>query len=164
MKLILQRQSEFDKVVDNKGRIESSTLGELSLINDSGEVLFRGYTCENGGESSDESGKDKRIVARKYNLEWTQTQRNSNKNLGKWQNRALWLKTDELPNFANRRILIHAGNYPSDTLGCILVGESKSPKGYVNSSVKAIIRLFDMLSKCDIKNVPLIVREIEETA
>lgn len=161
MKLILQRLKEFKAVRDLVGRVEPSTLGQIDLINDEGEIMFRGFTCENGGESSDESGKDKRIIAREYSLEWTKTQRNSNSKLGEFKNVALWLKTKDLPSFANRRILIHIGNFPSDTLGCILVGESMSNKGYINSSVNAIKRLFYKLKDYDVSKIPLIVKEIE---
>lgn len=158
--LILQRVKEYDSVTSNKGKTEPSTIGELTLVSATGVEVFKGYTCENIGPSTDASGTDKRIVAREYQLSWTPTSQNSNNSLGDYKNNAILLSMKDNPKFAQRRILIHVGNYPSDTLGCILVGTSTN-KGYVSNSVKAIIKLYDIIQKVGIDNVTLIVKEIE---
>lgn len=156
--LILQRLKEYKDVVDTKGRKENSTLGTITLKNEKGEVLFRGHSCENGGPSTDEPMKDKRIVSGEYALEWATSSKNGNKSLGRWQNKVLWVKRDAA--FNKRLIRIHVGNFPTDTEGCILVGETSSPKGCVNSSVSAITKLFNAIDKVGVENVKLVVKEI----
>ena len=57
------------------------TLGKLDIIDLQGKglpTIFTCYTLERGGNSTDEAGKAKRIVARDYELEWTDTARNGN--------------------------------------------------------------------------------------
>lgn len=158
--LELQRLSEHKNVKDLKGKIENSTLGSI-VLKDGNKVLFSGFTCENDGPSTDTPMQDKRIVAREYNLEWTKTSKNGNKALGKWQNKAMWVTCDkELPSFRGRRILVHTGNFPTDTEGCILVGTSKSEKGCINRSVEAIIKLFNAIDEAGIENVKLVVKEV----
>ena len=160
-KLVLQRLKEYKNVKDLKGKVEDSTIGSIKLFDDD-KVLFEGYTCENIGPSTDKPRQDKRIIARTYDLEWTTTTKNDNKTLGKWQNNAILLTCDkELPNFRNRRILIHTGNYPSDTEGCILVGEEQTNSGAVSKSVVAIIRLFNLIEKIGIDNVKLDFKSIK---
>lgn len=161
-KLELQRRKEYKNVKDLKGKVEDSTIGTLQLFDENEVSLFKGFTCENIGPSTDKPRQDKRIIARTYDLEWTTTTKNSNNTLGKWQNNAILLTCDkELPNFRNRRILIHTGNYPSDTEGCILVGEEQTNSGAVSKSVVAIIRLFNLIEKIGIDNIKLEVNEIK---
>lgn len=45
-------------------------------------------------------------------------------------------------------VLIHIGNYPKDTLGCILVGENKIKGGVVNST-KWFKQLYEILKAAD---------------
>lgn len=155
--LILQRLSEHKNVTSNKGKTEDSTIGSLKLV-DSQTVLFNGFSCENAGPSTDIALQDKRIMPGIYSLAWSSSKKNGNKALGKWQNKVIWVKRDEA--FDKRLIRIHTGNYPSDTEGCILPGESKSTRGYVNSSVNAVIKLFNEIDKLGIENVKLIIKEI----
>lgn len=158
-KLILQRKKEFSAVKDNKGRVENSTTGELTLLNEHDQEILKLYTCENDGPSTDTPKQDKRIVAREYQLGWTKTSKNTNSRLGIFKNKAIWVKMDKNPAFANRMILIHVGNYPTDTEGCILVGTSTN-NGYVSNSVDGIIKLFNELTDIGLNNVTLIVKEI----
>lgn len=161
--LIVERLKEFDKVTDLKGRSEPSTTGKVTLI-DGDETIFKGFSCENAGPDTDTPKQDKRIVAREYDLAWTATSKNGNKALGKWQNKALWVTCDGiLPNFRDRRILIHTGNFPTDTEGCILIGKSENKQGAVNSSVNAITELFNAIDKIGVENVKLEVKNNIET-
>lgn len=157
--LLLQRTKEYKDVTDLKGRKEDSTLGTLMLTDDKGEILFKGHTCENSGPSTDEAMKDKRIVSGEYSLEWAKSTKNGNKSLGRWQNKVLWVKRDA--NFDKRLIRIHVGNFPTDTEGCILVGETISNKGCINSSVSAITKLFNAIDKIGVNNVKLVIKEIK---
>lgn len=156
--LIIERLKEFDKVTDLKGRSEPSTTGKATLMDD-GKVIWQGASCENGGPDTDTPKQDKRIVAREYDLEWTKSSKNANKALGKWQNKCLWVTCDkELESFRGRRILLHTGNFPADTEGCILIGKNENGKGAVNSSVVAITELFNHIDKIGVENVKLIVK------
>lgn len=155
--LRVERVKEYAAVTDTKGRTEPSTIGKVTLT-DGDKVLWEGYSCENGGADTDTPNQDKRIVAREYNLEWTATSKNTNSALGKWQRKALWVTCDStLPSFRPRRILVHVGNFPSNTEGCILLGKTASSKGAVNSSVQAIIEVFDIIDRLGAGNVKLIV-------
>lgn len=155
--LELTRIAEYRNVKDLKGRTEDSTIGTL-ILKDADKVLFKGFSCENTGPSTDESGKDRRIVGGKYSLEWANSTKNSNKKLGRWQNKVLWVKRDEA--FNKRLIRIHVGNFPTDTEGCILPGLSENKKGAVNSSVNAVIELFNAIDKIGVENVELIVKDL----
>lgn len=158
--LEVQRLKEYPKGSTQFTQKEGSTIGKITLISEIGQELFTGYTCENLGPSTDTPNQDKRIIARTYQLEWTKTSKNGNSKLGKWVNKALLLTCDELPNFRNRRILIHIGNYSTNTEGCILVGTSQSNNGAINSSVDAINKLFNTLENIELENVELVVKEI----
>ena len=52
----------------------------------------------------------------------------------------------DVPHFSG--ILIHSGNTPADTEGCILVGENKV-KGQVINSRATLVRLLDILDEAD---------------
>lgn len=167
--LLLQRDSEHKDVKHpKKDKLENSTLGTITLTeNESGKVLFKGYTCENIGPSTDTPNQDKRIVARTYKIQWTDSSTNSSlsKTYPKYKigerNKAIWLHNPEDPNFAKRRILIHVGNYPQDTAGCLLVGQTRNTaKGTISSSILAIHSLYEIIEKIDIKEIDLVVKEI----
>lgn len=171
-KIKITRQVECASVKkpNSTAPAEPSTLGRLEVIDteNKDKVLYTCYTCENGGPSTDASGKDKRITSRDYSLEWTDSARNGSvaRKYPKFKrgerNLAVWVTCDEvLPYFRNRRILIHAGNYPQDTLGCILLGKSKNTQaGWVSNSVEAVREFFEILEKIGIENTYLRVMEI----
>lgn len=167
-KLILQRQQEFKEVIKpGVSKKEGSTLGTIELVAENGNVLFKGATCENIGPATDTPMKDKPIVARTYQLEWTDSSKNASLakkypeyKCSNGRNKAIWVKCKELPEFASRRILIHVGNFPQDTEGCILVGEVASKHGSVNTSIPAIYKLFKAIENVGIENVELEVRDI----
>lgn len=169
-KIKLTRQVECKGVKHATKPEEDSTLGKLEVIDteQKGKVLYTCYTCENIGPSTDNSGTDKRIVSRDYALEWTDSAKNGAlaKKYPQYKmgtrNKAIWVTCDEvLPNFRNRRILIHVGNYPQDTEGCILLGKAKNEKhGYISNSVEAVREFFELVEKLGIDNCYLRVMEV----
>lgn len=173
-KIILQRQARYENVTKpNTSKIEHSTIGKLDVcevMDDQGTLksIYTCHTCENDGPSTDTPQQDKRIVAREYDLEWTDSQRNGAlaKKHSEYKagslNKAIWITCDkERPKFRDRRILIHVGNYPQDTAGCILLGKTCG-KGVVNQSVDACKEFFDLMKEIGIENTTLVVREIED--
>lgn len=176
-KIILQRQSEHKDVKKpNVTKIEDSTLGKFSVneIQENGTLkeIWGCFTCENIGPSTDTPRQDKRIVAREYKIEWTDSGKNASLaksypeyKLQNGRNVALWVTCDkELPSFRNRRILIHVGNYPQDTEGCILLGKNKDNKlGTISASIAACKEFFDLVKKIGIENIDCLdVREIQK--
>lgn len=158
--LKVKRESEHKGIL-YKNKKEDSTLGSVVLEDVNGKELWKGYSLENIGPSTDTPNQDRRIVAREYQLEWTATTKNSNSKLGKFRNKALLVTCKELPSFRHRRILIHTGNYPQDTEGCILLGKGVDKKqGIILKSVDAVNELFAILEKLNIKEVSLKVEEI----
>lgn len=180
--LLVQRVKEYKAIKKpNVERIEDSTLGDVNLINnETQESLFKCFCCENIGPSTDTIKQDKRIVARDYKLSWTSSTKNASlvRKYPEWSaqsemgkalvkdgtqgsNIAIWVTTPELPSFAGRRILIHVGNYPQDTEGCLLFGYAKG-EGTVSNSIECIKQLFIKLHEVGLENVTLTVKEIPE--
>ena len=164
--ITLQRKKEYKQVAWQDKKPEDSTIGELQVEKD-GKVIFKCATCENGGESTDTPNQDKRIVAREYYLEWTDSSTNgaTAKAYPKWKadngrNVAVWLKTKELPSFASRRVLIHSGNAPTHTLGCILIGYTDNGNGTISNSSACVNDLFLLLEHHGIENFKLVIKEI----
>ncbi len=86
---------------------DNSTIGNFSIPG----TDINGYFLEPAGPSTTTPNLDRRIPAGTYNLEW---------NTGPRYPNALRLYNDQVPR--SRAILIHIGNYPGDTQGCLLPG------------------------------------------
>lgn len=171
-KILLTRQDECGGVIKPNSNTppENSTLGMLEVIDlEKKTIIFKCYTCENGGESTDIANKDKRIVARDYNIEWTDSSKNSTlaKKYPKFKcangrNKAILITCDSVMlSFRDRRILIHIGNYPQDTLGCILLGKTKSlQNGWVSNSIECVKEFYELIEKIGVENCFLRILEI----
>ena len=110
--------------------IPDGTIGKLTITDD-GKRLFECFTLEPAGADTTQSGKDRRIPAGRYQMQWHNSPS---------QRRIcplLW--NESVPK--ERYILIHPGNFPKDTAGCILVGDGHSAAGVTNS-VKTFNALF----------------------
>ena len=186
--IVIQRKEEYAGVVKNSSKkAEDSTIGELRVYDEKGENIFSCFTLENGGESTSESGQDKRILAGVYYLRWTSSSTNSGlaiqynywkkanhlekiKDGTQGRNIAVWVMSDTIKNHNKRRILIknhnkrriliHIGNSPQDTLGCILCGYINGNNGKIGNSTKAINDLFLLFEKYGIENFKLTIKEI----
>lgn len=117
--------------IQRKWESDVSTTGTFTTHDES----FTGYTLEPPGPSTTRSGQNKRIPAGEYNL--VPHSGTDYKNVFKLYN-------DNVP--ASRAILIHNGNYPANTKGCILVGMSRSAN-FVGDSKTALKLLNNYINK-----------------
>ena len=132
MKLLIKRFKE----------IEDGTLGEFELFKDN-EVVLKGYSLEPAGEDTIASGKDRRIPEGFYNTVPYQSP--------KFGKKLPLLYNEQVPK--SRRILIHHGNFPDNTEGCILLGKSYDIKGVWDS--RPIVGQFLELIKGNILDVEI---------
>ena len=157
-KILLQRIEEVPSVTF-KGKTQSATLGCLYVYDEKEHLVMKLSTCENGGPSTDTPNQDKRIVARDYILKTRYT----NVSLPKeYKHRGLWLCNPTDSSFDDRFIMIHIGNAPSDTEGCILLGQNfSSTKGLINSSRSAITEFYKYVFSVGPSNFYFRVKEIK---
>ena len=162
-KAILQRQS-ITKTTDAKG--EYTMIGDFIVYDEKGKRIFTCFSAENAGTPSDESGKDKPIIAREYRLFWNFTTLGTAKNgfekvnFDKFSERipkvyhdrfkqgftniGLHLFTSELLSFEKRCIFIHRGNTGKDTQGCLLLGYG-ADGNQITQSTQAVQDFYDLL-------------------
>ncbi len=100
-----------------------------------GELLLSGYTLEPAGDDCITPGRDLRIPQGKYEVSWDYSPR--------FGRVLATLFNDKVSK--TRRILIHAGNYPKDTLGCILLGSKYDDRGVYES--KKTLEAFMQITK-----------------
>lgn len=140
-----------------KTKIEGATIGELLIKDTKNNILFKCFTLENEGSSTDTPRQDKRIMPRSYRLEWTNT---SVTLPHEYKGRGLLLTCDSiLPKFRDRRILIHIGNYPQDTEGCLLLGKADNRNGTISQSTIAVKQFYDIIKEKGVENFELIIDE-----
>lgn len=185
-RLIVQREKEYHnvKAIGSGARVkpdEEATISSVRLENESGEAIFKCFCCENGGESTDTPKQDKRVVARKYKLNWSSSGVNGGcaRTFTQWQvknpacpikitdgtqgaNVVIWLTTSELPSFAKRRIHIHSGSCPQHTEGCLLFAYTDNKNGTVSNSAKCINDFFTLANKIGLENIILEIKEIPQ--
>jgi RHS repeat-associated protein len=102
-----QSKTILEIVYQRINETENSTTGTYYIEG----TDIKGYFIEPSGPSTTQSNQDKRIPAGKYYLKI-----NSGKKYG------LLIYNSEVSQ--SRAILIHIGNYPSDTVGCLLPGKT----------------------------------------
>lgn len=169
-KILLQRLFQVENVKKkNSNKIESSTIGVLRLLDSDNKDIYRCITIENGGVSSKESNKDRRIMPDTYALGWSSTRVSLPDG---YKGRGILLKYHSKlskvidSKFDSRRIFIHVGNYPQDTEGCILLNKSydfaKNP-GFGILSTAAVSEFYFLIDKIDINNVVLKIQDPMES-
>ncbi|TLD97673.1 hypothetical protein LS71_002730 [Helicobacter jaachi] len=180
--LIIKR-THISSQKDSAG--ELTTIGTYELKDAQGNVIFSGYSAENGTKSSDEALKDYRIMPRTYKLKWCFTKvavpkserfRNVpfeawsdkveskyHERYTKWgfKNAGLLLYTPELPSFENRTIYVHIGNSGKDTQACLLLGKGVSEMGITNST-EAVREFYEFVLKVGVENVEICINELAE--
>lgn len=182
-KLLIQR-THISKLADAKG--EKTTIGDATLLDSNNKVLFKYFSGENGSQSSDEMGKDHRIMPRTYKLKWNFTKtavaKNGYRNVRfddykeliepkyherytKWgfKNVGLLLYTPMLPSFESRCIFIHIMNTGKDVEGCIGLGKGKNDMGIVDST-SAIAEFYDFVKKHGVENFEVQINEVRSSA
>lgn len=126
--------------------INDATIGRFELFDKNGTKVLGGFTLEPAGDDSLLRDRDLRIPAGEYETIWHLSP--------KFKLTLPLLYNEYVPK--DRYILIHAGNYPKDTQGCILLGHSYDESGVYNS--KNTLLRFLSLSK----NQNLTVKIINE--
>ncbi|KEA46564.1 hypothetical protein CR66_01635 [Campylobacter mucosalis] len=102
--------------------IDDGTIGRFTLFKGD-EVLLNGFTLEPAGSDEIRPNLDKRIPQGVYNVIWHKSPR--------FKQVLPLLYNDKVSR--ERYILIHVGNHPKDTQGCILLGGNYDDKGVFNS-------------------------------
>lgn len=104
--------------------IQDGTLGDL-VVSENGVSLFECKTLEPSGADETRRNLDRRIPKGRYAVMYYPSP--------KFKTIVPLIFNGLVPK--DRYILIHWGNYPDDTDGCILVGASYNDKGVLNSRV-----------------------------
>lgn len=103
--------------------IFDGTIGKFKL-EDNGQILLEGYSLEPKGADTTEPNRDRRVPQGLYHVSWHQSV--------KFKRTLPLLYNEVVPK--KRYILIHAGNFPKDTDGCILLGNRCDEKGVYQSA------------------------------
>lgn len=164
--IVIKRKKEYKDVEWKRKGIalkrENATIGNVEIYKDN-KVIYKCYSCENGGKSTDERGWDRRIIARQYGLYETESTVSLPTEYVKanGKKRCISLYTDNLPSFKSRRIHLHIGNCPQDTEGCILFGETDNKNGTIGQSTIAVKKIYDLCFKEGLDNCKLNMVELE---
>ena len=117
----------FKLEINRFKEIYDGTLGIFTLykcFENEERPVFKGYSLEPAGPDTTDSGKDRRIPEGKYNVKWLPSPR--------FKRTLATLYNEKVPE--SRRILIHVGNYPKNTEGCILLGRTFNTQGVFEST------------------------------
>ncbi|GHU15232.1 hypothetical protein AGMMS50225_28350 [Betaproteobacteria bacterium] len=140
-------RKNVDKIlIVRKWETTESTISELSF----GTV--RGYVLERPGPDTTTSGLRLRVPVGTYKIQW----HDSGLAGVSPYNPVPELFNASVP--VDRHILIHNGNYPSNTDGCLLVGTTKSTNA-VGSSVSMLNKLKEFVTEKGIDNVRVIISD-----
>ena len=138
--------STVDIIINRTSQNSQSTLGTFSIPSHN----FNGFILERPGPDTTTRNMRKRVPIGVYKVKWHKT--TLNRSLGK----AFVLFNDDVP--ADRYILIHIGNYPKDTDGCILLGSSKG-KDFVGNSTSTIFAFYKLFENSDLTKIRVKITE-----
>jgi len=127
---------------------DNSTISEFTVPDARSDEAASGYFLERPGPDTVASGQRLRIPEGDYELRWHTTSLASVKKF----NPVPLLFNDQVAE--SRRILIHNGNYPKDTDGCLLIGSSRSTD-FVGSSQAHYSKLLRYLRRVGLNTVLL---------
>lgn len=136
----------IDILIDRHTQSPQSTLGTLSIP----KFDFNAYTLERAGPDETARGLKKRVPIGTYQVKWHDT------TLNQQFPYSFNLYNAAVP--ADRYILIHIGNEPEDSDGCILLGSAQSAN-FVSTSAKTIYAFYDLFKGVDITKVRVIITE-----
>ena len=132
--------STVEIIINRTSQNSQSTVGTLSIPN----YNFDGFVLERPGPDTTTRNMRKRVPTGVYKVKWHETK--LNRSLGK----AFVLFNDDVP--ADRYILIHIGNYPKDTDGCILLGSSKG-KDFVGNSTNTVFAFYKLFENSNLTKI-----------
>ncbi|HCT74021.1 MULTISPECIES: DUF5675 family protein [Psychrobacter] len=138
--------STVDIIINRTSDGSQSTLGTLSVPSHK----FDGFVLERPGPDTTTRNMRKRVPIGVYKVKWHKT--TLNRSLGK----AFVLFNNDVP--ADRYILIHIGNYPDNTDGCILLGSSKG-KDFVGNSTNTIFAFYKLFENADLTKIRVKITE-----
>lgn len=108
---------------------------------------INGFMLEPPGPSTTQAGQRKRIPAGTYRIVW---------HSGAKYRGVVRLYNDQVPQ--SRAILIHVGNYPKDTDGCLLAGATRD-LDIVGASRGAVDALMQWIRERGIENVRVVIKD-----
>lgn len=138
--------STVEIIINRTSQNSQSTVGTLSIPN----YNFDGFVLERPGPDTTTRNMRKRVPTGVYKVKWHETK--LNRSLGK----AFVLFNDDVP--ADRYILIHIGNYPKDTDGCILLGSSKG-KDFVGNSTNTVFAFYKLFENSNLTKIRVKITE-----
>lgn len=121
----------------------NSTISKLSIAG----THITGYILERPGPCTTQCGLRRRVPVGTYQVRWHN---------GTHFKNVMNLWNDEVPQ--SRAILMHQGNYPKDTDGCLLAGETVGAD-FVGNSVSMLKKINDYVNSQGIAKFRVVITE-----